>query len=172
MSFLEHAQNLARLGYNIFQCEPHGKTPFFKTASSGCDSATDDIVTITKWWQKFSDCNIGIKCCNILVLDLDNKGEINGSRDLEHIVSEMGALPSGPVSKTGSGGFHLFFQRPDVDIIGAKRLKFKGQKTGIDIQVGSQYIVAPPSVHPNGNCYEFSSQMRHETNGRANVGMF
>ncbi|MCL2624473.1 MAG: bifunctional DNA primase/polymerase, partial [Planctomycetaceae bacterium] len=31
-----------------------------------------------------------------------------------------------------------------------------GQKTGIDIQVGNQYIVVPPSIHPDtGQAYQW-----------------
>ena len=78
MNFLEEAQELARLGYKVFQCTPKGKTPFAQTAPKGCNSATDDLDTVTKWWTQYPDCNIGIKCENLLVLDLDSNKELTG----------------------------------------------------------------------------------------------
>gem|GEM_PF-5492884 len=101
------------------------------------------------------DCNIGIKCSNLLVFDLDCKDGIDGANDLRNIIQSVGKLPDSPIARTGSGGWHLFFTKPNVDIIGQKKLKWQGQKTGIDIQTGNQYIVAPPSIHPCGNPYQW-----------------
>ena len=92
MNFLEEAQKLARLGYLVFQCGPQGKTPFARTAPNGCNSATNDLETITKWWTRYPDCNIGLKCENLLVLDLDSNAELNGPNDLRRIVDELGRL--------------------------------------------------------------------------------
>ncbi len=155
--FLTEALSLARLGFFVFQCVPNGKIPFKSTAPSGCNSATRDTEVVTQWWTRYPDCNIGIKCENLLVLDLDACGEVNGPRDLREIADAVGALPSGPVAQTGSGGWHLLFARPDAEISGSKRIKWHGVKTGIDIQVGNQYIVAPPSIHPNGTAYRWQT---------------
>jgi hypothetical protein len=155
MNFLEEAQKLARLGYLVFQCVPQGKMPFTTTAPKGCNSATGDLDIVTKWWTQYPDCNIGVKCENLLVLDLDSNAELNGPRDVRNIADEVGPLPGSPLARTGSGGWHLLFARPEIDIVGAKRIKWRGEKTGIDVQVGSQYIVAPPSVHPNGISYKW-----------------
>ncbi len=155
MSFLEEALKLADLGYLVFQCVPNGKMPYVQTAPNGCNSATNDPAIIRKWWTQYPDCNIGIKCENLLVLDLDSNAELNGPRDIRDIADEVGPLPASPLARTGSGGWHLLFARPEADIVGSKRIKWHGEKTGIDVQVGNQYIVAPPSVHPNGNAYEW-----------------
>ncbi|HBT77870.1 MAG TPA: hypothetical protein DEB39_13320, partial [Planctomycetaceae bacterium] len=65
--FLEEALKLAGLGYLVFQCVPNGKKPYAETAPNGCNSATNDPAIIRKWWTQYPDCNIGIKCENLLV---------------------------------------------------------------------------------------------------------
>jgi hypothetical protein len=42
-------------------------------------------------------------------------------------------------------GFHLFFAKPDTDIIGKTGIIWNGHATGIDIRIGNQYVVVPPS---------------------------
>ncbi len=155
MNLLEEALKLAELGYLVFQCVPQGKMPFTQTAPNGCNSATSDPEIVTRWWTQYPDCNIGIKCENLLVLDLDSNTELNGPSDVRKIADEVGVLPSGPLARTGSGGWHLLFARPKADIVGSKRIKWRGVKTGIDVQVGNQYIVAPPSMHPSGVRYQW-----------------
>ncbi|GHT30110.1 hypothetical protein FACS18942_11060 [Planctomycetales bacterium] len=151
LSFLDEAKHLAELGYAVFQCIPKTKIPFAETAPHGCKSAITDLDKIREWWTKYPHCNIGIKCGNILVIDPDCKDGYDGTTDLANIVNTVGALPDSPLVRTGSGGWHLFFARPKIDIVGKNKIEWQGVKTGIDIQVGNQYVVAPPSVHPNGN---------------------
>jgi hypothetical protein len=158
-AFLKSAYELAALGYAVFQCAPKLKSPFYLTAPHGCNSATTDLIIVTKNWTQYPDCNIGIKCANLLVLDLDCKAGIDGTNDLRNVISSLGKLPDCPLVRTGSGGWHLFFARPEVDVIGTKHVVWQGKKTGIDIQVGNQYVVAPPSIHPNGQIYTWQNSL-------------
>ncbi len=152
--FLDEALRLVSLGYHVFQCVPQSKLPFAETAPEGCNSASGDPDVVRKWWMKHPDCNIGLKCDNLLVIDVDNKKGKDGSKDFTRIMERVGPVPSGPISLSGNGGYHLLFQRPDADVKGSNAIKWDGKKTGIDIQVGSQYIVVPPSIHPeNGKAY-------------------
>ncbi|MDR0392401.1 MAG: bifunctional DNA primase/polymerase [Planctomycetaceae bacterium] len=154
-NFLKSAYELASLGYAVFQCAPQLKSPFYLTAPRGCNSATTDLIIVTKNWTQHPNCNVGIKCENLLVLDIDCKENIDGVNDLRNVISSLGKLPDCPLVRTGSGGWHLFFARPEVDVIGTKHVVWQGKKTGIDIQVGNQYVVAPPSIHPNGQIYSW-----------------
>ncbi|GHT38124.1 hypothetical protein FACS189427_11980 [Planctomycetales bacterium] len=129
--------------------------PFVITAPHGCKSAITDLDKIEEWWTKYPNCNIGIRCKNLLVIDPDCKDGYDGAKDLANIVNTVGALPDSPLVRTGSGGWHLFFARPKADIVGKNKIEWQGIKTGIDIQVGNQYVVAPPSIHPNGNRYQW-----------------
>ena len=148
-TFAEAADRLVRLGYHVFQLQPGTKLPFVQTAPSGCNSATGDPDVVRTWWTQYPDCNIGLKCENVLVIDVDNKNGRDGNGDFKKIVDRVGPLTTGPVSRSGNGGYHLLFQKPDIDLKSTKGLKWDGQKTAIDIQVGNQYITVPPSIHPD-----------------------
>ncbi len=156
--FLDEALRLASLGYHVFQCVPKSKLPFAETAPGGCNAATGDPATIVKWWTAFPDCNIGLKCDNLLVIDVDNKNGRKGNADFSTVMDRLGPVQTGPVSQSGNYGYHLLFRRPDVDVKGSNGLTWDGVKTGIDIRVGNQYIVAPPSIHPDtGLAYQWKT---------------
>ena len=160
--FLEEALRLVALGYHVFQCQPHSKDPFFAMAPNGCNSASGDPDVVRGWWERYPDCNIGLKCDNLLVIDVDNKNGKDGNGDFSRIIERLGPVPSGPMSMSGNGGYHLFFQRPDADIKGSNGIVWDGKKTGIDIQIGNQYIVVPPSIHPE----TFSKRKSHDIGNR------
>ncbi len=159
--FAQEAERLLLLGYHLFQCLPKSKDPFAGpggTAPNGCNSASGDLETIRRWWTNHPDCNIGLKCDNLLVIDVDNKNGKNGNADFSKVMDRLGPVTTGPVSQSGNYGYHLFFRKPGVDIKSAKGVKWEGKKTGIDIQVGNQYIVMPPSIHPvTGLAYQWKS---------------
>jgi len=145
-NYLEEALRLASLGYAVFPCAPKRKVPFVLKAPQGCNSATINERVITEWWNEFPNNNIGLKCENVLVMDIDRKGGKDGTKDLTDIIRQLGSLPQSPVSVTPTGGFHLFFAKPDEDIIGKTGLLWNGVPTGIDIRIGNQYVVVPPSI--------------------------
>jgi predicted P-loop ATPase len=56
--------------------------------------------------------------------------------------------------RTGSGGLHLYFRRPE----GAKWGNTSRRVEHIDTRCDGGYVIAPPSIHPDtGLAYEFSS---------------
>lgn len=78
----------------------------------------------------------------ILVLDVDGP---EGEAELKRR-----GHPVTPMVRTPSGGLHLYFKHPDVEIKTGIRVA-----PGIDIKAGGGYVVAPPSVGPNGKAYEW-----------------
>lgn len=141
-----NARIYAEKGYLIFPV--YGKSKH--VLANGCNEATNDPETIERWKREHPNANIGIKAGDrILVLDIDNKGDKNGSMDLEEIETELGKLPLCPIIETPTGGKHLYYKKPDADVIGSVGVKWKGRKTGIDIRVGNQYVIAPPSIPPD-----------------------
>lgn len=86
------------------------------------------------------------KISNIMVLDVDQGSKLDVSQ-----------LPSTPHSKTGSGGSHYFFIPPNNEI---------GNSVGFlektDIRANGGYAILPPSIHPNGNKYEWITKPKQE----------
>ena len=105
---------------------------------------------IKKYFGKSKYSNIGIvtgKISNIIVLDIDKKN--NGLETLKEL-----EIPDTVTVKTGGGGFHYFFQYPE----GFDKISnFQNEEAlpGIDLRADGGYVVAPPSVHPNGERYRF-----------------
>jgi putative DNA primase/helicase len=78
----------------------------------------------------------------ILVLDVD------GPEGLA-ILEERGH-PATPMARTGGGGLHLYFKHPDASIRTGIRVA-----AGLDVKAEGGYVVAPPSIGPTGDAYEW-----------------
>jgi len=150
----EEALRIAALGYPVFPCLPESKKPL---NSNGVSGASCDATQINEWWSKWPLASIGMACHKCLIIDVDVKPEDGkrGDLDMPKLVETLGKLPPSPMARSGGGGWHLFFQRPVEDIVGSKSVKWQGNPTGIDIQVGNQYVIAPPSVHKSRKNYEW-----------------
>lgn len=151
-TFKNAALQYADRGLAVFPLRPRDKRP---ATNNGCKAATTNKKQIADWWDKYPDSNIGIATGSIsgglLVIDLDideNKG-INGYETLKEWQQSYGELPETWQSITGRGGYHLFYR--DSSVI----KNSVGLYDGIDIRGDGGYIVAPPSVHPNGKRYEW-----------------
>ena len=157
--FRNNAKLYAEKGYDVFPVYEKCK----HVLQNGCMGATTDPDIIAVWEQKHSNANIGIKAGDhVLVLDIDNKGGKNGSNDLAEIEAVLGKLPPCPTVHTPTGGEHRYFVKPDTDVIGTVGVKWNGEKTGIDIRVGNQYVLAPPSIHPETKkTYSWQNPLLH-----------
>lgn len=140
-----------RLGWPVFPLFPRGKDPIVPKWRSGNGhlDATVDVEQIREWWTRWPTANIGIACderSGLLVLDIDPRN--GGDDELHELERVQGELPRTPLGLTGGGGLHYVFQRP-ADV------RFRGQLAkGIDVK-GNGYIVAPPSIHPDGPLYRW-----------------
>ena len=144
MSMLSHALRYAAIGWPVFPLKPRDKVP---VGGRGVLDASTDRDTITAWWTRTPDANIGLACgekSGVIAMDIDPRH--GGDHVLEQLIDEHGALPSGALeSHTGGGGIHYFFE-------------FSGEKNydiarGVEIKSTGKYVVLPPSVHPSGNPY-------------------
>jgi len=146
-NFLQAALELAELGNAVFPLLPCGKTPLTK---HGFKDATTDPSIITKWWTQWPDANIGLatgEVSSCIVLDVDGA---DGNSSLEALKRELGPLPNTCMARTGKG-MHLYFCYPD-----GKEIRCRTNiARGIDVRADGGYVVAPPSVHPNGATYEW-----------------
>ena len=107
--FLEAALQYVALGYKVFPIVPRDKNPL---TAHGCKEATNDVATITGWWQKWPDANVGIACEGLFVIDVD---PLPDGADNPWLESEPGRLlkKSGcPMAITPRGGLHFYCCAP------------------------------------------------------------
>lgn len=136
----------ARHGWAVFPLRPRTKEPF---ARIGVYAATCDTNQVIDWWRLNPTANIGLHCggSNLLAIDLDTYKDryagdgILGREDEETITN-----------LTGNGGTHLLYSLEDGKRYGNATGNLP---TGIDIRGWGGYILLPPSIHPNGNRYQW-----------------
>lgn len=146
-NFFDIAMFYAEHNIKTFPVKRQGKSPL---CQNGFKSATMDRVVLQEWNKKFPDCNIGIPTGtinNIFVVDID--GEI-GAKSLIALENIYGKLDA-PTVITGKGK-HLYFKMPENTNIKSSVSKIANH---IDIRANGGYVVAPPSIHENGNCYKW-----------------
>jgi hypothetical protein len=137
----EPALRYAVLGLPVFPCQPGGKTP---ATGQGFKDATTDAGRIANWFE-FGDRNVAIATGNgILVLDVDRHG-VDGETTLAGLMREHGALPTTWEAATPSGGRHLYFRTTESVRNSAGKVG-----AGLDIRGDGGYVVAPPSMTPDG----------------------
>ncbi len=93
-------------------------------------------------------CNIGVATGRgLVVLDIDTKHGKDGYVTLRALEAEHGPLPVTVAAQTPTGGKHLYFRAPEsVHVAGSVgRLG-----AGLDVRGHGGYVVAPPSVRPDG----------------------
>ena len=134
-------------GFAVLPVRPGGKIPLIR---DWVNRATGDLETIRQWFEVWPDANLGVATgskSGVFVLDcdvdtgglesLDNRG-IDYSKTL--------------VVRTGSGGLHIYYRYdPDRSI----RNSASKIAPGLDIRGEGGFVVAPPSIHPNGNLYQW-----------------
>jgi len=138
------ALDYAARGYAVFPCLPICKEPATKR---GFKDATTNPATIRRWWLAQDTYNIAIATgliSRVLVLDVD--GNV-GATTLQDLEARYGALPTTLISIT-SAGCHLWFSIDDNVPSTAGRIG-----AGLDIRADGGYVLAPPSVHPDGPIY-------------------
>lgn len=100
---------------------------------------------------------------NLTILDLDPiTTEEGGYGDLDELLSYIITNLSGGdplVVITGSGGYHIYCRHipflPTSLQIPSTALLPHNASARIDIKANGGYVLAPPSIHPNGNPYTY-----------------
>lgn len=143
---LELAQEV---GFRVFPLIPRDKRPLIpsKDGRGGFHDATTHPEQIAAWWDACPDANIGLYpgASQEIVLDVD-------SAEGERTAERLGALTRPTLCAQTNRGWHLFYRLPDgVRITNASPWK----KEGLDIRAHNGYVVAAPSVHPDGHVYRW-----------------
>lgn len=142
------ALEYAARGWHVHPLRQGAKQP---VTANGKNDATDHLPTVFKWWQDgsaLSAYNIGISCnpSGLVVLDIDPRN--GGSETLAWAESKLGRLPDTVMAITGGDGLHYYFRHPGGTLRG---------KAGDGIDVKDHgYVLAPPSLHPSGERYEWA----------------
>ena len=138
-------------GWRVLPCraksegEYPAKSPWVK---NWINAATTDHRQIEKWWAKRPDSMAGVltgKANGIIVLDLDEHTEgVSGLESLKAYCREQGTeFPVTLTAETPSGGLHLYFIKPDVEITGTV-----GILPGVDVRSDGNQVIVPPSYNP------------------------
>lgn len=130
-------------------CNNIGKHPIGRCVPNGFKDATTNLDRIKKWFTDFPLANIATATgepSGIYVLDIDR--DRGGLETLAQLEEAHGPLPATLISRTGGGGFHLFFE--DVPGLTCTRDRIA---PGIDTRGTGGYVLLPPSNHISGSNY-------------------
>jgi len=150
ISRIETAQRYLARGWCVVPLRARDKRPL--VAWEPLQNAAPSAEQVTQWFTRWPDANIGIvtgEISNLVVLDIDPKH--GGDVALERLERQHGPLPATIEVITGGGGRHLYFSHP-----GSLIRNRAGLAQGIDLRGDGGYIVAPPSIHPNGQLYAWA----------------
>ena len=137
-----------KYGWAVFPVKAEEKRPH---TPHGCKDAKKDPGAIRAWWKKWPNDSVGIatgSISNLIVIDedLDDEKGLDGIMAMDAWEKDNGVtLPDTARAITGRGGAHLYFHYTGKDI-----LNRAGIIDGVDVRGEGGYVVAPPSIHPNG----------------------
>ena len=140
------------LGWSVIPLAPRSKVPM---KGSGVGEECDDWRSVCWYWSNNPDCNVGIVTGSpsggLVVIDVDQDETAckYGAESLFDWEQANGKLPETACATTGSGGTHYYYRTPTS-------IKSAVNRTlCIDRRGEGGYVVAPPSVHPDGSLYEW-----------------
>ena len=122
-------------------CTSPGKHP---RTRRGLRDASTDPWKLREWWTEWPEANVGVRTgseSGIVVLDVDPRH--GGDESLKDRT-----IPPTLEAQTSAGGRHLYFRHP-----GGKVRNSTDLYPGLDVRGDGGYVVAPPSLHANGERY-------------------
>lgn len=144
------ALSLSSIGWHVFPLGERSKTP---ATQHGCKDATADTRQVGRWWTgDAASSNVGVAtggASDVIVLDVDG---VPGEESLAALQATWGPIPDTVEARTGRGR-HLYFRYPGAEC----RVRNSARKlgAGLDVRNDGGYVVAPPSIHPDGGVYEW-----------------
>ena len=151
----EAAIGYARRGLAIIALEPRKKKPSFE---HGLKDATTCLPDIREWWDAYPDDNVAIATgrvsgnIGVIDIDVDDDSGKDGYDFLRAWERTHGELPETWAVKTARGGQHLYYR-----FEGSVPPNTANEEIGIDFRGEGGYVMAPPSVHPNGRSVEWEN---------------
>jgi hypothetical protein len=128
-------------------CGQPAKHPLGSLVPHGVKDATTNRARILAWWTRHPQANIGLATGHRFdVLDVDGP---QGQAAMRALATEYGLASSGPLVRTGGGGWHFYLTPTglgNVHPAGLAHVDWRGR---------GGYVVAPPSRHASGHPYQW-----------------
>jgi hypothetical protein len=146
---LNAAIDYAARGFAVFPCSPRSKHP---ALPGGFKNGTSNPALIRRWWLARPDYNIGIRtgiASGVWVLDVDGD---DGATVLAALEAKHGPLPPTLISVTSEGCHFWFLYDCPIPCSADDRIGH-----GLDVRGEGGYVLAPPSLHPDGPTYRWTN---------------
>jgi hypothetical protein len=129
-------------------CGQPGKHPLGTLIPHGVKDATCNRARILAWWTRHSQANIGLATgYRFDVLDVDGPA---GARVIRELVAVHDLHSSGPLVRTGGGGWHFYLAPTGLGNVHPVDLAH------VDWRGRGGYVVAAPSRHASGHPYQWA----------------
>ena len=148
--FREHAAQYRKYGFSVIPIKNGSKKALVPWKEYQTRRPTKQ--ELKSWGKSFPDANIAIvtgKVSGVVVVDADSKDAIK-------FVKKLGVPDGTPMVRTKRGA-HFYFRYPDS---GVPSRSFK--EHNLDIKSDGGYVLAPPSVHPDGGTYKWMTELSAE----------
>jgi Bifunctional DNA primase/polymerase, N-terminal len=127
-------------------CGQPGKHPLGALVPHGVKDATCNRARVLAWWTRHPQANIGLATGHRFdVLDVD------GAHAIRELAAEHGLHSSGPLVRTGGGGWHFYLAPTGLGNVHPHDLPH------VDWRGRGGYVVAPPSRHASGHPYQWAT---------------
>ena len=138
-------ERLALLGWRLHPASQYSRAACIKGAA---EAATSDVDQLGRWYSEFRGCNwrVVMQGSGVWSLDVDAPGpdhEADGITAMTELVARHGQIPPRPMTRSGGGGYALFFQHRGEPIAG----RTGTPAPGLDPRRGRLAVTIPPSVH-------------------------
>jgi hypothetical protein len=139
-------------------CGQPAKHPLGSLVPHGVKDATCNRARILAWWTRHPQANIGLATGHRFdVLDIDGP---EGEAAIRALAAAHGLQSSGPLVKTGGGGWHYYLDPTGLGNVHPVDLAH------VDWRGRGGYVVAPPSRHASGQAYQWVLGRDLHTPGR------
>jgi hypothetical protein len=129
-------------------CGQPGKHPLGALVPHGVNDATCNRARILAWWTRHPQANIGLATgYHFDVLDVDGP---TGAHAIKELAAAHGLQSSGPVVRTGGGGWHYYLASTGLGNVQPQGLEH------VDWRGRGGYVVAPPSRHASSHPYQWA----------------
>ena len=143
----ELAEQYVDYGWSVLPVKPDEKRPYMTNWLQYTKTKASKS-SVQNWFRSLSGAGVGAvtgRISGIVVLDVESYCPT----PIEELLKEY---PTQMIARTGSGGYHLYYQYPSSATRVSNRVRIF---EGADLRADGGFIVLPPTRHPSGNRYEW-----------------